>query len=46
VSIAGKVIAITGASRGIERATALLLAEKGALVVLSRETGRRPGGRR
>jgi NADP-dependent 3-hydroxy acid dehydrogenase YdfG len=34
MSIAGKIIAITGASSGIGRATAMLLAEHGALVVL------------
>lgn len=34
MSIAGKVIAITGASNGIGRATAALLAEHGAFVVL------------
>lgn len=34
VGIAGKVIAITGASAGIGEATALLLAERGARVVL------------
>ena len=34
MSITGKVIAITGASSGIGRATAKLLAERGALVVL------------
>jgi NADP-dependent 3-hydroxy acid dehydrogenase YdfG len=34
MSVAGKVVAITGASSGIGRATALLLAEKGAFVVL------------
>ena len=33
-NIKGKVIAITGASSGIGQATALLLAEKGAMVVL------------
>jgi NADP-dependent 3-hydroxy acid dehydrogenase YdfG len=32
--IEGKVVAITGASRGIGEATALLLAEHGAKVVL------------
>ena len=37
--IVGKVIAITGAGSGIGRATALLLAERGATVVLA---GRRP----
>jgi NADP-dependent 3-hydroxy acid dehydrogenase YdfG len=37
--IAGKVIAITGAGSGIGRATALLLAGRGATVVLA---GRRP----
>jgi len=34
MSIAGKVVAITGASSGIGRATAILLAEAGATVVL------------
>lgn len=34
MSIEGKVVAITGASSGIGRATAKLLAERGALVVL------------
>jgi len=34
MSVAGKVIAITGASSGIGRATALLLAQSGAFVVL------------
>ena len=34
MSVAGKVVAITGASSGIGRATALLLSEKGAFVVL------------
>ena len=34
MAIAGKVVAITGASSGIGRATALLLAEAGATVVL------------
>jgi NADP-dependent 3-hydroxy acid dehydrogenase YdfG len=34
VGIAGKVVAITGSSSGIGRATALLLGERGALVVL------------
>ena len=34
MGVAGKVVAITGASSGIGRATALLLAEKGAFVVL------------
>lgn len=34
MSITGKVVAITGASSGIGRATARLLAERGALVVL------------
>jgi NADP-dependent 3-hydroxy acid dehydrogenase YdfG len=34
MSIAGKVIAITGASSGIGRATATLLAQQGAIVVL------------
>lgn len=34
MSVAGKVVAITGASSGIGRATALLLAREGAFVVL------------
>ncbi len=34
MSVAGKIIAITGASSGIGRATALLLAENGAFVTL------------
>ena len=34
MSVAGKVVAIAGASSGIGRATALLLAEKGAFVIL------------
>jgi len=34
LSVAGKIIAVTGASSGIGRATALLLAEKGAFVIL------------
>ncbi len=40
MSITGKVVAITGASSGIGRATAMLLAERGAFVVLGarRET--------
>ena len=39
--IAGRVVAITGASSGIGEATARLLAERGALVVLgARRTGR------
>ena len=36
MDISGKVVAITGASSGIGRATAKLLAEHGALVVLVR----------
>jgi NADP-dependent 3-hydroxy acid dehydrogenase YdfG len=39
MSVAGKVVAITGASSGIGRATALLLAEKGAFVVLGARRG-------
>jgi NADPH:quinone reductase-like Zn-dependent oxidoreductase len=37
--IEGKVVAITGASSGIGEATALLLAERGAKVVLGASTG-------
>ena len=33
--LSGKVIIVTGASKGIGRATACLLAERGALVVLA-----------
>ena len=39
MGIAGKVVAITGASSGIGRATATLLAEHGALVVLGARNG-------
>lgn len=39
--IAGKVVAVTGASSGIGEATALLLAERGAQVVLGARRGER-----
>jgi NADP-dependent 3-hydroxy acid dehydrogenase YdfG len=39
LGIEGKVVAITGASSGIGRATAKLLAERGAFVVLGARNG-------
>ena len=46
LQLAGKVAFITGASKGIGRAVAQMLAHEGADVVITARTGGAAGGRR